>query len=971
VNDQPALDSELTPVLFDHPYASFLTKVAKPNRYTGAEFGARRKEWDSVDCRVCLAFPDIYDIGMSHLGYRILYKILNDHPQILAERAYTPWLDFISELKNRRLPLASLESVRPLSDFDVVGFSLQFELTYTNVLLMLDLGGIPLRSADRDETCALVIAGGPVATHAEPMAPFIDAFLVGDGEEALVEMALSWSRGKSEGKSRVERLRDLSQIVGVYVPSLYQVAPDPDTGIHVVQRPSGDDAAPFPIERRLVRDLNQFPFPDEFPIGGPEAIFDRMGIEIARGCTEGCRFCQAGMIYRPVRERDPAQVIETVLSALRKTGQDEISLTALSTADVSCITPLIRTLVEKTAPERVSLSVASLRAYGLPEELLDDMRKVRTSGLTFAPEAGTQRMRDVINKNVTEAQLLETAERVFSRGYDKMKLYFILGLPTETDEDVLGIAEVGKNTLAVGRRLGKRPNITLSVSVHVPKPHTPFQWAKMDDRDEVLRKQALLKEAVHGPRTPGPRPKKGQLLELKLHDSRSSAIEGVLARGDRRLGDVIEHAYRSGAIFDSWSDQHQGEAWAQAFTHFGIETGQFLDTLPLSARLPWDHIDVGLEDGFLAREYRKALESRLSPPCGKPKGAFIHPTNLEDSSKDARKLVCYDCGIACDLTNMKQKREEFLTNMGARTPGERAQLPVYVPSPTEPKRAQKPEAFRPPRPGSPARRYRLHYEKCGPMALLGHLDFIRELPRVVRRAGVPTAYTEGFHPKPNMSFTPALPLGAASLAEYLDISLIDAPFADELLERLNRAASPGLRFSGAAELGSDDLPISRVVDEARYVLGLPEAVFQTDLGTCRDQIATRVAAFWAPGERFIVRDVEGIKRRIDAKGSVLRLALGGDEAVAHLRQAGLVGRLVPLELSLRVDPSGSVRPREVLEVLGLGGQAAVVRSSLLSGTHTPLELQFHKKPVREASVVRSEEIWHEGIAFDAAAPMDY
>ncbi|HEX2672638.1 MAG TPA: TIGR03960 family B12-binding radical SAM protein, partial [Polyangiaceae bacterium] len=518
--------------LFEHPYSNFLQRVEKPTRYTGAEHGTRRKDWQSVDARVCLAFPDIYDIGMSHLGFRMLYKILNDHPRTLAERAYTPWIDMQRELRAHGKLLLSLESARPLCDFDVVGFSLQYELTYTNILNMLELSGIPLRSENRSDDDPLIVAGGPVATHMEPMAIFLDAVLIGDGEEATTEIALAWVDAKKRGLSRSERLIELSKIPGVYVPSLYDVAVDPETSFEVVTGPNVP-GAPFPIERRLLADISKFPFPDDGPVGGPEAIFDRMSIEVARGCTEGCRFCQAGMIYRPVRERDPKEIIDTVLRALDKSGQDEVSLTALSTADVSCISPLIKQLVEKTAPERVSLSVASLRAYGLAEDLLDDMRKVRASGLTFAPEAGTQRMRDVINKNVTEEQLMETAERVFSRGFDKMKLYFIIGLPTEEDDDVRGIISVGKNALAVGKRVGKKPIVTVSVSTHVPKPHTPFQWCAQDSFDEVLRKQDLLRDEAG--RVKG--------LKLRVHESTASVLEGVLARGDRKLGPVIERAF--------------------------------------------------------------------------------------------------------------------------------------------------------------------------------------------------------------------------------------------------------------------------------------------------------------------------------------------------------------------------------------------------------------------------------------------
>jgi len=947
--------------LFEHPYANFLQRVEKPTRYTGAEHGTRRKDWQSVDARVCLAFPDIYDIGMSHLGFRMLYKILNDHPRTLAERAYTPWVDMQRELYAHGKLLLSLESARPLCDFDVVGFSLQYELTYTNILKMLELSGIPLRSVNRSDDDPLVVAGGPVATHMEPMAIFLDAVLIGDGEEATTEIALCWVDAKKRGLSRAERLLELAKIPGVYVPALYDVATDPETGFEVVTG-ANVAGAPFPIERRLLADISKFPFPDDGPVGGPEAIFDRMSIEVARGCTEGCRFCQAGMIYRPVRERDPKEIIDTVLSALEKSGQDEVSLTALSTADVSCISPLIKQLVEKTAPERVSLSVASLRAYGLAEDLLDDMRKVRASGLTFAPEAGTQRMRDVINKNVTEEQLMETAERVFSRGFDKMKLYFIIGLPTEEDEDVRGIIAVGKNALAVGKRVGKKPIVTVSVSTHVPKPHTPFQWCAQDSFADVRRKQDLLRDDAS--RVKG--------LKLKVHDSTASVLEGVLARGDRKLGNVIERAFLHGAQFDSWDDQLKLEAWKEALAFYGVQIAPYLGTIPVTARLPWDHFDIGLEDGFLAREYRRALASRLSPPCGKVAGMFVHHSNVEDAAGDARKLVCYDCGIACDMTKMRSERVEFLTKLGAT---DRVRLPLLAAEPVRPifdesapepfafeavpdaaavaagsasKKQKKkprglPEALRPVRSGGEPQRFRLNFSKTGPAALLGHLDLIRELPRVVRRAGTKTAYSKGFHPKPEMSFGPALSLGVASLDEFLDVALIDAPSPEELLVRLNAAASGGIAFKSVQALSGSDRVITTIVTGARYVIALAQSAL-AELGGV-PELERRMADFLAKTECTVRRDVEGLGKMVNVRQFVQKMQLGDENSRALIERAGLIGRMIAIDVTIEIGQRGSAKVSEVVEALfGVRDfPHRGVRCALLAGDGSPRDLELYRK----------------------------
>jgi len=909
----------------DHPYAGFLAAVTKPARYIGGEHGQRRKAWDSVQCRFCLAFPDLYDIGMSHLGYRILYKLLNDDPAILAERCYTPWRDMQEQLLAHGEFLRSLENARPLCDFDVVGFSLQYELTYSNVLCMLQLGGIPLRSEHRGDRDPLIIAGGPVATHAEPLAPFIDAFVIGDAEELAGEVAHTWAAAKREGLSRREGLLRLARLNGVYVPQFYEARVDPETRLGVVE-PLPDVPAPaLPIARRLVPDLSLFPFPEQSPVGGPEAIFDRVSIEVARGCTEGCRFCQAGMIYRPVRERKPEEVVGAVLRALEHSGHDEVSLTALSTADVSCISPLIRELVDKIAPERVSLSVASLRAYGLADDLLDEMKRVRAGGLTFAPEAGTQRMRDVINKNVTEEQLLETAERVFSKGFDTMKLYFMIGLPTEEDADVLGILQVAKNALAVADRLGRRrAKITISVSTHVPKPHTPFQWCAMDTLGEVRRKQTLLRQALG----------RDKRLSLRLHDSTTTFLEGIFARGDRRLAEVLERAFLNGACFDSWEDQLRLPVWQEAFSHFGIVPETYLGTLPVSARLPWDHFDIGLEQGFLAREYRKALQNRLSPPCGKAAGMFIHHTNVADARSDERRLVCYDCGVACDMGRMREERIGFLETMGALEPGvksPRRQLPLLEATAPDPTHTSAPERERPRQPGERHERWRLSFQKLGPAALLGHLDFMRELGRVIRRAGLRPVYSQGFHPKPRFSFGPALGLGIASLDEKIDVDLIDPPERELLLQRLNTVSGTGLHFFAAERFDSDTVALGSAVYGARYLLVFAESALP------RADLEAKIAAFLQREKTVVRRSVKGVGRLIDVRSKVKALRVGDVADRARAAEAGLVGRLTCVVVDVDLGPAGSVKPSEIVEAV-LGDASIphqVIRDAILLGPATP------------------------------------
>ncbi len=607
-----------------------LGKVEKPARYTGGEINAKYKDPQSVDILFALAFPDVYEIGMSHLGSQILYSVLNNRQDVSCERVYAPWLDMESLLRERHWPLFSIENRLPLSSFDIVGFSLQYELTYTNVLMMLDLGGIPLRSEDRAQDDPLVIAGGPCAMSAEPMAEFIDAFALGDGEELSLDIVDTFKAWKGSGKSRLELLVMLSLVESVYVPSLYNVEYKHDGTIEkVVPRavklsgqtyevikagvsdpesraqcfPEGRPGwfvPPKSIRRRVLKSLEDAPFFDKPLIPLMEPVHDRAMVEIFRGCTQGCRFCQAGTIYRPVRERSPATVESLAAELLDASGYDEVSLVSLSSADYSHIEELISRLNQTCCGAKISLP--SLRVDSFSVKLAKILGASK-SGLTLAPEAGSQRMRDIINKKVTEEELLEAAQHAFASGFSHIKLYFMIGLPGETDEDIVAISDLVKKVRQIGRDMKVRPTVVASVSGFVPKPNTPFQWEPCIQADELIRRQRLLGSCLRGPG-----------LSYKYHDAELTWLEAVFARGDRRLSQALELAYRRGARFDAWGNDEN--LWKQVFQDTGLNPSFYAHRERDEEEIfPWEHLDSGVTKPYLLLERQRAKKGILTQDC--------------------------------------------------------------------------------------------------------------------------------------------------------------------------------------------------------------------------------------------------------------------------------------------------------------------------------------------------------------------
>ena len=549
------------------------------------------------------AFPDVYEVGMSHLGTRILYHLVNSYPEFLCERVFAPWVDMEETMREKGLPLYALESFEPLQAFDVVGFTLQYEMSFTNILNMLDLAGIPLRCEDRGVDDPWIIAGGPCAYNPEPLVGFIDFFLLGESEEQLPEVLRLIAEQKRNPLPRRDFLVKVAQVQGAYVPEFYHVEYKPDGRIESI---TADADVPAVVEKAIVQDLDQAFFPTNPVVPYLEIVHDRMMLEVMRGCSRGCRFCQAGMIYRPVRERSKETLLRQTEELVRSTGYDEVALTSLSSGDYSCIRPVIEGILEKHGDEGVGVSLPSLRVDSFDVGLAATVQKARKSGLTFAPEAGSQRLRDVINKGVTEQNLLDAAEEAFKKGWSTIKLYFMVGLPTETQEDIEGIVDLAKKVVNLGTKLGRRNiTVTISTSFFVPKPHTPFQWEPQEAKASVDLKQRYLRENLRDRR-----------FKYNYHDVKTSYLEAVFAKGDRRLAPLLEWATKHGARFDGWGDQFREDIWMDAFKEFGIDPHFYANrTMDYDDILPWEHLESGVTKQFLVSEHHKALQEAKTTDC--------------------------------------------------------------------------------------------------------------------------------------------------------------------------------------------------------------------------------------------------------------------------------------------------------------------------------------------------------------------
>lgn len=783
-----------------------LPLVDKPSRYLGTEVNSCKKDLSKVQLKIALAFPDLYEIGTSHFGMQILYHILNQRRNIAAERVFSPAEDMELLLRSSRMPLTSLESQYPLHQFDIIGFSLLYELNYTNILTILDLAGVPFYASQRTDSDPLIIAGGPCVSNPEPVADFFDAIVIGDGENVILEMADIRIQMESDGGlDKRALLKKWSQLEGVYVPSAFQVTYN-EMG-HQIARPL-KETGQGTVKRAIVSDLNQALFPDRpvVPYGKP--VHDRLRLEISRGCTRGCRFCQAGMIYRPVRERSMDSVMDLTDRCLQNTGYEDLSLLSLSTGDFTGISPLINTLMHEFSSRHISVSLPSFRAGTLEPALMQTIKKVRKTGFTIAPEAGSQRLRDVINKNITTDEIIATVQDAFSAGWRVIKLYFMIGLPTETQADIQGIVDLVKILRKIKGSNGRYGKLNVSVATFIPKPHTPFQWATQLPLEESRSRIEWLRAKL---RLPG--------LTFKWQNPEVSFLEGLWARGDRRLSRLLVNAYENGCRFDGWSDRFKFDVWQECIVESQVDV-DFFTRRPkdLEEPLPWDHIDIRVEKAFLIEEWQ-----------GAQKGA---------RTEDCRWHSCQQCGV-CDFETIAPHFFEAAT--------EKEPLGIGRPDTAQQTAFKKLKVF---------------YSKKGDARFFGHLELVNIINRAFRRAGVELAYSKGFHPKPKISFDDPLPMGMEGAHEFFFISVNKDMVCDELVRKTNLELPEGLVINGCETAGPGKATQGDRVDH--YTVTLKEGVFD------RHQLAWFVES---NNIEYTFTNKKGTSGTIDLKESILNIAL--------------------------------------------------------------------------------------------------